>query len=167
MNLECLFDLNLTVPTRILPTPLLIRLKSGSPIFFRQQRLGLHGEPFTRFKFCTMPDARSAGLNEGGVRQALLELCDAVISFNHQGRVVKLEGLGTYTPSIDLAGTLKVSRRADKALKNAINAAQGAFKGEIANRANIGKTGDSLAALWDTDDPGDVVGVLLVISERP
>ena len=79
-----------------------------------------------------------------------------LISFNHQGRAVKLEGLGTYTLSIDLAGTLKVSHRADKALKNALNA-QGAFKGEITNRANIGKTGADLTEMWDADNPDDMV----------
>ena len=100
--------------------------------------------------------ARSTGLNESGVRQALLELRDAVISFNKQGRAVKLDGLGTYTPSVDLEGTIKVSHRADRALKNAVNA-QGAFKGDISNRTNIGKTGDDLVAMWDTDNPGDVV----------
>ena len=39
---------------------LLVRLKLGSPILFRQQRPGLHGEPFTIYKFRTMTDARDA-----------------------------------------------------------------------------------------------------------
>ncbi len=100
--------------------------------------------------------ARSTGLNESGVRQALLELRDAVISFNKQGRAVKLDGLGTYTPSINLEGTIKVSHRADRALKNALNM-KGAFRGDITNRENIGKTGDDLVAMWDADNPGDIV----------
>ena len=100
--------------------------------------------------------ARSTGLNERGVRQVLLELRDAAIFFNQQGRGIQLEGLGTYSPSIDLAGTIKVSHRADTALKNALNA-QGSFKGEIINRANIGKTGDELVAMWNTDNPDDPV----------
>ena len=100
--------------------------------------------------------ARSTGLNESGVKQVLLELRDAAIFFNQQGRAVKLEGLGTYSPSIDLVGTLSVSHRADVVLKNALNA-QGSFKGEIVNRANIGKTSDELVAMWNTDNPGDPV----------
>lgn len=100
--------------------------------------------------------ARSTGLNESGVRQALLELRDAIISFNKQGRAVKLDGLGTYTPSIDLEGTIKVSHRADRALKNALNT-KGAFRGDIVNRDNIGKTGDDLVAMWNTDNPSDPV----------
>lgn len=37
---------------------MLILLRLGSPIIFRQQRPGLHGEPFEVFKFRTMLDAR-------------------------------------------------------------------------------------------------------------
>jgi lipopolysaccharide/colanic/teichoic acid biosynthesis glycosyltransferase len=42
---------------------LLVRLKLGSPVFFRQVRPGLHGRPFTLLKFRTMLDARDAGGN--------------------------------------------------------------------------------------------------------
>ena len=65
--------------------------------------------------------ARSTGLNESGVRQVLLELRDAVLFFNRRGQSVKLEGLGTYTPTIQLDGTFGVGHRADVALKNGMN----------------------------------------------
>ena len=39
---------------------LLVRLKLGSPVLFRQMRPGLHGRPFTMLKFRTMTDARDA-----------------------------------------------------------------------------------------------------------
>ena len=39
---------------------LLVRAKLGGPIFFRQQRPGLHGRPFTILKFRTMTDTRDA-----------------------------------------------------------------------------------------------------------
>jgi len=35
---------------------ILIRLHMGSPIFFRQKRPGMHGKPFTLYKFRTMRD---------------------------------------------------------------------------------------------------------------
>ena len=47
---------------------LLVRLKLGSPIFFRQQRPGLRGKPFTMYKFRTMRDvvdARGQPLPDG------------------------------------------------------------------------------------------------------
>jgi len=87
--------------------------------------------------------ARSTGLNESTIRQVLIEARDTVVFFNLAGRPVKLEGLGTYTPTIDLAGEFSVGHRADTHLKNAFNA-PGDFQGEIENRENIGVTGDEL-----------------------
>lgn len=42
---------------------LLIRWRLGSPVLFRQQRPGLHGQPFMLVKFRTMTDARDADGN--------------------------------------------------------------------------------------------------------
>ncbi len=61
-----LLDLVFTIPAVILLSPMLVlmaflvRLKLGSPVIFRQQRPGLHGQPFTLFKFRTMTNARDA-----------------------------------------------------------------------------------------------------------
>ncbi len=102
--------------------------------------------------------ARSTGLNESGVRQVLLELRDAVIFFNRRGQPVKLEGLGTYTPTVGLDGVFDVGYRADSALKNGLNE-PGSFRGEIENRENIGKSSDDLIALWNQAHPDDPVAV--------
>ncbi len=45
----------LSLPLALLA--LLIRVKLGSPVLFRQQRPGLHGQPFLMVKFRTMTDA--------------------------------------------------------------------------------------------------------------
>lgn len=42
---------------------LLVYLKLGSPVIFRQTRIGLHDEPFCMMKFRTMTDARDAAGN--------------------------------------------------------------------------------------------------------
>lgn len=42
----------------ILTTALLVRIKLGSPVIFRQRRPGRYGHPFTMLKFRTMTDAR-------------------------------------------------------------------------------------------------------------
>ncbi len=39
---------------------MLIRSRLGGPVLFRQQRPGLHGTPFTLYKFRTMSDQRNA-----------------------------------------------------------------------------------------------------------
>ena len=61
-----LLDLIICVPALILGAPLLlllsllVRMKLGSPVLFRQQRPGLHGRPFFMRKFRSMTDARDA-----------------------------------------------------------------------------------------------------------
>jgi sugar transferase EpsL len=55
-----LLDITLSVPALIVGAPViaivavLVRIKLGSPVIFRQQRPGLHERPFTILKFRTM-----------------------------------------------------------------------------------------------------------------
>lgn len=44
-------------------TAVLVRIKLGAPVLFRQQRPGLHGQPFFVYKFRTMTDQRDANGN--------------------------------------------------------------------------------------------------------
>jgi len=44
----------------ILTVAILVRIKLGSPIFFKQQRPGLHGKPFYFYKFRTMTNDKDA-----------------------------------------------------------------------------------------------------------
>lgn len=59
-----LFDLLLVIPALLLLWPLLlglallVRLKLGGPVLFKQQRPGLNGRPFTLYKFRTMTETR-------------------------------------------------------------------------------------------------------------
>lgn len=59
-----LFDLGLSLVLLFLFAPvmiilvLIVKIKMGSPVFFRQQRPGLQGKPFYLYKFRTMSDAR-------------------------------------------------------------------------------------------------------------
>jgi sugar transferase EpsL len=64
-----IFDLALTIPGSLLSLPfllmvaLLVRLRLGRPVLFRQVRPGLNGQPFTVLKFRTMTDAKDKAGN--------------------------------------------------------------------------------------------------------
>ena len=64
-----MFDLALTVPALVFFLPLLtfsallVRLKLGSPVFFRQQRPGRDAKPFLLLKFRSMSDELDAAGN--------------------------------------------------------------------------------------------------------
>ncbi|WP_350252693.1 sugar transferase [Bacillus halotolerans] len=66
MILKRLFDLTAAIfllcctGVIILFTITVVRLKIGSPVFFKQVRPGLHGKPFTLYKFRTMTDERDS-----------------------------------------------------------------------------------------------------------
>jgi len=64
--LKRVFDLFIGIFAALLLLPFLagiaalVRLKLGSPVLFQQVRPGLHGKPFTLYKFRTMRDALDA-----------------------------------------------------------------------------------------------------------
>ncbi|MEC1688137.1 sugar transferase [Bacillus mojavensis] len=66
MILKRLFDLTAAIlllcctSVIILVTIAIVRLKIGSPVFFKQVRPGLGGKPFTLYKFRTMTDERDS-----------------------------------------------------------------------------------------------------------
>lgn len=84
------FDLLLTIPALILLSPIFlllwifVRMKLGSPALFRQQRPGLHGRPFTLFKFRTMTDAKDSSGN-------FLPDADRLTSFGKSMRTSSLD----------------------------------------------------------------------------
>lgn len=100
--------------------------------------------------------ARATGLNEGSADLVIKELRDIIIESLRAGRGVKVDGLGTWLPNIDLAGVFDVQYRMDSFLKSALNVA-GVFTGTIVNRDNIGKTSLALVAMWNENHPDDQV----------
>lgn len=97
--------------------------------------------------------ASRTGLNKGPIQ---LVLADSVVFFTKQGNGVKLDGLGTYLPSIDTDGKISISHRLDPYIRKALNV-PGAFTGEIENRSNIGKTKEEFIALWNEAHPDDPI----------
>jgi len=100
--------------------------------------------------------SRATGIVEGTLDQSIKEVRDQIIEFNRAGRAVKVDGLGTFSPSIDLEGNLSISFRPDTAFASGLNV-PGIFTGTILNRENIGKTSEELVAKWNEDYPDDLV----------
>lgn len=65
-TLKRVFDVVVSTALLVILAPVLggialaVRLKLGTPVLFTQVRPGLHGRPFTIYKFRTMRDARDA-----------------------------------------------------------------------------------------------------------
>lgn len=60
MDVVCALGALVLLSPVILATGIAIRMRMGSPILFAQERPGLHGLPFTMYKFRTMRDAHDA-----------------------------------------------------------------------------------------------------------
>lgn len=62
------------------PIALLIKLDSGGPVLFRQERIGQHGRPFTMLKFRTMHQNATAEwprlIADRGLSEPVLKLAD-------------------------------------------------------------------------------------------
>ena len=65
---------------------LLVRIKLGTPVFFRQIRPGLHGRPFKLIKFRTMTETR-------GAEDQLLPDADRITPFGRFLRTTSLDEL--------------------------------------------------------------------------
>ena len=102
--------------------------------------------------------SRATSLVEGSVDQTMKELRDQLIEYCRSGRAVKVEGLGTWTPTIGLDGTLDIQYRPDAVFNYGLNL-PGVFTGTILNRENIGKSGDELVAKWNEEHAEDTVNI--------
>lgn len=102
--------------------------------------------------------SRATSLVEGSVELAMKELRDQLIEHLRAGRAVKVDGLGIWTPTIALDGTLDIQYRPDPAFDYGLNL-PGMFTGKIHNPQNIGKTSDDLVLLWNEANPTDLVEI--------
>ncbi len=100
--------------------------------------------------------AGRTSINEGDVMLALREFFFVIQFFLSSGLPLKLNGLGTFSPSISLDGTIKISLRVDKKLLGELNK-EGAFTGTIVNKTNAGKSSEDLVLMWNEEHPDDPV----------
>jgi hypothetical protein len=89
------------------------------------------------------------------VLAVVLALRMAIVDYASRGIGVKLEGLGTFLPNIDLDGAVDLLYRIDSDLLKDLN--REPFAGLVKNKRNIGKTPDELVAQWNAEHPDDPV----------
>jgi hypothetical protein len=90
------------------------------------------------------------------VGNVLTETRDQIISFCRMGRAVKLDGLGIFTPGIDIDGNLAINFRADPAMGFGMNQ-PGTFTGTILNRENIGLNLEQFVQMWNDRHPEEPI----------
>jgi hypothetical protein len=102
--------------------------------------------------------SHATSLVEGSVSLTMTELKFRIVEYCRSGRAVKVDGLGTWTPSIGLDGKVRIQYRPDLAFDYELNQ-PGVFTGTVINRENIGKTSDELVAMWNAANPEDLVSL--------
>jgi hypothetical protein len=94
-------------------------------------------------------------LSAGVVKNVQESEVETLIGLLKEGRSVHT-GVAIFRPTIDAQGNLSVSVRVDKRIMAALNA-PGAFTGKINNSANVGKTTQEIAALWNEANPNNLI----------
>ena len=100
--------------------------------------------------------AGGTGLTEGEIRYVVYELRDAMLSAHRHGQAVKIDGLGTFTPTVHLNGDLDILFRPEPDMLRRLND-RTRFYAKISNRANIGKSAADLVSQWNAEHPDDPV----------
>lgn len=94
-------------------------------------------------------------LSQGAVWQAVYELRDTLLMALRAGQAVKVQGLGTFSPTIRMNGELDIIFRADPRMLRDLNTET--LYATILNKDSIGKSADELVARWNAEHPDDPV----------
>ena len=100
--------------------------------------------------------AMHTGLNTGEILFVVYEFRDAILMAHQHGQPVKVEGLGTFTPTIRMDGSLDILFRPEPSMLNKLNDPRKLYA-TILNKANIGKTTDDFVAKWNKEQPDNLV----------
>lgn len=95
-------------------------------------------------------------MNEGAIYNSLMELKNALIHYGSLGEPIKLDGVGTFTPTLSLDGTFNISFLPDIEVKGGLNAPDG-YVGEYKNKDMIGKTQQDIIDRWNNEHPDDPI----------
>ena len=98
--------------------------------------------------------AARTGVKNGEVRLVVEELGEVIVFYNSQGIPVNIPGLGTFFPSMDRNGKVRMNVRFDKALVDKMNGSK-FYTGTVVNKSNIGWTNEQFKVVWDEANPDD------------
>ncbi|MDQ1352277.1 MAG: hypothetical protein QG657_2583 [Acidobacteriota bacterium] len=123
--------------------------------------IGALGPKIKQEKASTMSElvktiAGRTGLNKGDILQVVNQFKEIIILTAQAGRGVKIEGLATFKPTINLKGKISLSIRIDPSFIAELNAPK-TFEGFIENREMIGKTTQDIISIWNEKYPDDPV----------
>ena len=106
-------------------------------------------------KVCTYISGQSS-LNAGEIKNVLFQLHDAILFFVSRGQPVKVDDIGTFTPTIHIDGSFHLNVRVDRKLIKKMNG-PGFVTADIINKHNIGSTANDLVRQWNEHYPDDPV----------
>jgi hypothetical protein len=113
--------------------------------------LGEAADPRRYMELITQRTTFSAGV----VKNMQESEVETLIGLLKEGRSLHT-GIAIFRPTIDAQGNLSVSVRVDKRITGALNV-PGSFTGKVNNSANIGKTTEEIADMWNEAHPDDMI----------
>jgi hypothetical protein len=109
--------------------------------------------------------ALATGLRRSQVAHMLIELSDAIAAYASIGASVHLAGIGRFYNASDIQGRLRLHYSPDSELRKALPGLD-KFRGDVANRENVGISPAGLKALWDAEFPEDPLELPVLLSEE-
>lgn len=99
---------------------------------------------------------RRTTLSKGVIRNVVEQLQETLLAAFRSGQAAKIEGLGTFTPTLRMDGRFDILFRPDpEMLRGLKDTTQ--FHARILNKASIGKSAADLVAQWNAEHPEDPV----------
>jgi nucleoid DNA-binding protein len=94
-------------------------------------------------------------LSQGEIQHVIYTLRDILLMAHRAGQAVKVEGLGTFTPTIR-KGRVDIAFRPDVFLRKKLSQIFRLYA-PILNKEHLDKSADELVALWNQEHPEDPV----------
>ncbi len=122
----------------------------------RRYRPEIKREPTRQMPQLVSDMTHGTGLSEGEILLVIYELRDAILMAHGHGQAVKIQGFGTFTPTVRMDGALDILFRPDPDMLRKLNDPT-RFYMKIRNKASIGKSAEDLFTQWNNEHADDPV----------